>query len=53
MNIRQFWVTEKVKDGELTVEYLPTESMYANILTKPLQGAQFQSERKMLTNWEI
>jgi hypothetical protein len=53
MNIRQFWITEKVKEGILTVEYLPTERMFANILTKPLQGGQFQSERKMLTNWEI
>jgi hypothetical protein len=39
--------------GEVKVVYLPTAEMYANLLTKPLQGAQFHSERKMLTNWPV
>jgi hypothetical protein len=53
MSIRQFWITEKVSSGEIKVEYLPTEDMIANLLTKPLQGSQFVNERKMLTNWEV
>jgi hypothetical protein len=53
MNIRQFWITERVNNGEVIVEYLPTEKMYANLLTKPLQGAQFMNEMKMLTNWKF
>jgi hypothetical protein len=53
MNIRQFWIAERVSNGEVKVEYLPTEDMLANILTKPVQGSQFVKERKMLTNWEL
>jgi hypothetical protein len=53
MSIRQFWITERVNNGEIVVEYLPTESMVANLLTKPVQGSQFVNERKMLTNWEL
>jgi hypothetical protein len=30
---------------------LGTEDMFANILTKPVQGAQFERERLGLTNW--
>ena len=30
----------------MRVEYLRSEDMYANVLTKPLQGSQFQRERE-------
>jgi len=53
MSIRQFWIAERVNNGEIKVEYLPTEDMLANILTKPVQGGQFVKERKLLTNWEL
>ena len=49
--IRYFWVKEKVDSGEAVVEHLGTESMYANVLTKSLQGAQYDREVKMLTGW--
>ena len=34
-----------VKRGELSVEYCPTLEMVADVMTKPLQGAQFQKLR--------
>jgi hypothetical protein len=37
---------------EVKIEYMPTEEMVANLLTKLLQGAQFVKERAGLTNWE-
>ena len=37
--------------GEVKIEYLRSEDMYANVLTKPLQEAQFQRERECLTGW--
>ena len=49
--IRYFWVKERVDTGEVRVEYLRSEDMYANVLTKPLQGSQFQRERGGLTGW--
>jgi hypothetical protein len=52
INIRYFWVQERVNSGELEVVHLGTEKMFANCLTKPVQGAQFACERKGLTNWD-
>jgi hypothetical protein len=51
INIRHFWVAERVANGEVTIEHLNTNLMHANALTKPVQGAQFERERAGLTNW--
>lgn len=51
INIRHFWVKERVDDGEICFEHLSTQMMDVNALTKPVQGAQFERERKGLTNW--
>jgi hypothetical protein len=51
IDIRYFWISEKVAEGVIKVERCPTEIMWANLLTKPLQGAQFVAERAGLTNW--
>jgi len=51
INIRHFWLTERVEKGEVIIEHLGTEKMFANLLTKPVQGAQFARERMGLTNW--
>ena len=48
MKIRYFFVKDIVDVGELKIEYLPTEGMVADILTKPLQGALFKKLRKGL-----
>ena len=53
MSIRNFWIKDKVTDGDVVIEHLGTKEMFANLLTKPLQGAQFVKERDMLTNWKI
>jgi hypothetical protein len=36
---------------EMIIEYCPTAKMIANVLTKPLGGRQFISERNALTGW--
>ena len=51
IQIRYFWVKEQVDTGEVRVEYLRSEDMYANVLTRPLQGSQFTRERDGLTGW--
>ena len=51
INIRHFWLAEKVAAGDVVIEHLSTDLMYANALTKPVQGAQFEKERHGLTNW--
>ena len=53
IQIRYFWVKERVDTKEARIEYLRTEDMYANVLTKPLQGSQFVRERDSLTGWAM
>ena len=52
ISIRQFWVKEKIDQQEAVVQHLPTEKMFVNVMTKPLQGQQFIQERNALTNWD-
>mmetsp|Transcript_830 Transcript_830/g.1321 ORF Transcript_830/g.1321 Transcript_830/m.1321 type:complete len:103 (+) Transcript_830:623-931(+) len=48
INIRFFWVTDRVKNEDLTIEYCPTELMLADFFTKPLQGAVFRKFREVI-----
>ena len=50
--IKYFWLKERMDQGEARVRHLGTKDMYANLLTKPLQGIQFRSERLGITGWE-
>jgi hypothetical protein len=45
INIRHFWLSERVALNDVVLEHLGTEDMFANILTKPVQGARFERER--------
>ena len=51
IDIRHFWVKEIVDGKQAIVQHLATEKMFANVLTKPLQGKQFINERDLLTGW--
>ena len=44
INIRYFFIKDKIDTGEVALKYCPTEIMWADVLTKPLQGAQFQKK---------
>ena len=46
---RYYFVKDKIDDKE----YCPTEKMWADILTKPLQGAAFRTMRHHLQNCPI
>jgi hypothetical protein len=50
LDIRYFFVTDRIKAKQLTVEYCPTGDMWADPFTKPLQGAAFQKFRKLILN---
>ena len=41
---------DRIERGEIVLEYLATEDMVADILTKPLQGALFRKMRALLLN---
>ena len=48
--VRFYFVADRIKNGEIKVEYLNTGQMIADILTKPLQGSRFVELRKRLLN---
>ena len=50
INIRYFFVKDRVEAGEIEIRYCPTEHMLADILTKPLQGQAFKEMRDTLLN---
>ena len=51
--IRYFFVSDRVKTGEIKIEYMATGEMLADILTKPLQGQLFVKLRDRLLNWYV
>jgi len=48
INIRYFFVTEKVQKREVKVLYCPTSDMIADYNTKPLQGVLFVKFRDLI-----
>ena len=51
INIRYYWIQDRISSGELDISYVSTNSMVADILTKPLQGDKFEEMRNLLLNW--
>jgi hypothetical protein len=51
IDIRCFWMKDRVNKGEATIVHKGTSELYANVLTKPLQESQFVYERGCLTGW--
>ena len=48
INIRYFFITDRVANKEVRIEYCPTKQMLANYFTKPLQGLQFKTFRNQI-----
>ena len=51
--VRYFFLADRKKSGEITVEYLETSDIIADILTKPMQGNMFKRLRSLLLNWPM
>jgi hypothetical protein len=50
INVRYFFVTDRIKSKEVKVEYCPTGDMVADYFTKPLQGSAFRKLRDIIMN---
>ena len=48
IDIRHFFVKDRVDKREVDIEYCPTKLMIADYLTKPLQGKQFLLFRELI-----
>jgi hypothetical protein len=52
VDIRFFWIKDRVKDGEIEIRHCPTLQMLANFFTKPLQGALFRKFRDVILGYK-
>ena len=50
INIRYFFVTDRIASKEIRVEYCPTARMVVDFFTKPLQGALFHRLHNTIMN---
>jgi hypothetical protein len=41
INIRYFFITDRVNMKEISIDWCPTKKMVADFMTKPLQGSLF------------
>ena len=48
INIRYFFITDRIAKKELSIEFCPTDEMIADFFTKPLQGKKFKKFRKIV-----
>jgi hypothetical protein len=51
INIRYFFVADRIAQGEVSVEYCPTKEMLADVFTKPLHGGLFKTFRNQIMNY--
>ncbi len=49
INIRYFFITDRVNMKEVEIEWCPTKEMVAVFMTKPLQGSHFRRLRVLIT----
>ena len=52
VDIRFFFVKDRIDKGEVQVQYCPTYQMLADYFTKPLQGRMFHAYRNVLMGWK-
>ena len=51
MDIKYFWVKDRVAKKEIEIRYCPTTLMLADFFTKPLQGALFRRFRDVIMGY--
>ena len=50
VDIRFFFLHDRQEKGDVTLQYMRSEDMTADVLTKPLQGEDFYRLRTQLLN---
>ena len=50
INIRFFWLNDRLASGEISMRYIPTADMTADLLTKHMEGSAFYKHRNTMLN---
>jgi len=50
INIRFFWLNDRISSGEVSMRYIPTEEMTSDLLTKHMEGKAFYKHRSTILN---
>ena len=53
LDIRYFFITDQVNQGNIEIKYCPTDVMTADYMTKPLHGKKFIQFKKEIMNLHI
>lgn len=53
LGLHYFFVKDYVKRGEMDINFIPTEDMIADVLTKPIIGAQFCKLLDILLSYKL
>lgn len=48
-----FFITDKIAQGDVVVEHLPTTELSIDVISKPKQGLPFRGDRAMLMNCPV
>ena len=50
---KYFFVTDKIEEDEVAIEYKPTGEMWTDVNTKPKQGKGFRVDRSLMMNCPV
>ena len=53
IRMKYFFITDRIKHGDVTVEHMPTEKMWIDVNTKPKQGRPFRVDRSEMMGCPI
>jgi hypothetical protein len=53
INIRFFFIKDRISSNELELQYCPTDQMVGDFFTKPLQGSKFFFFRRIIMGEEV
>lgn len=53
IDVRYFFIADRVASKEIRIVYCPTDEMWADFHTKPLQGYKFIYFRNLLLNCKV
>ena len=50
INIRFFWLNDRISSGKVSMRYIPTGDMTSDLLTKHMEGSAFYKHRNTMLN---